>query len=235
LSERCSEVLAEAHQVVAHLLSQIPVPEPGMLLDVGCWDGSATAVYAKTLGCQAHGIEVNRDQAARAQSLGIHVTELDLESSLFPWPANTMGVVVANQVFEHLKNIWLPMSEVFRVLRPGGHLVISVPNLASLHNRIMLALGHQPSSIRTFGPHVRGFTLRDMKRFVTLEGAFAIRTVVGVGFYPLGTRSAKPLARIWPSASHTLVLVAQKSLSVKQPPWLANLDLQRAAGLQTHY
>src|SRR6058998_2525147 len=57
------------------------------------------------------------------------------------------------QVFEHLKNVWLPMSEIARVLCAGGHLVFSVPNLASLHNRALLAFGRQPTSIRTFGPH----------------------------------------------------------------------------------
>ena len=85
-----------------------------------------------------------------------------------------MDVVISNQVFEHLKNVWRPMSEIGRVLREGGWLVLSVPNLASLHNRVLLALGRQPTSIRTLGPHVRGYTLGEMSRFVGLEGMLRV-------------------------------------------------------------
>src|SRR5205823_11009821 len=132
---------------------------PPGLLDIGCWDGASTARYGESLGAAAlAGIEVFDGPARVAEERGIDVARRDLERETFPWPDAAFDVVVANQVFEHLKNIWLPLSEAYRVLKAGGHLVVSVPNLASLHNRVLLAFGRQPTSIHTLGPHVRGYT-----------------------------------------------------------------------------
>jgi SAM-dependent methyltransferase len=130
-----------------------------------------------------------------------------------------MDVVIANQVFEHLKNVWLPMSEIHRVTRTHGWLVISVPNLGSLHNRLLMLFGGQPTSIRTFGPHVRGFVAGELVRFVTYESAWRIERRLGVGFYPLPARIARPLARAWVAASHTTVLLARKPPGAPAAPW----------------
>ena len=188
------------------------------LLDVGCWDGEATTRYARILGAQACGIEIFEQPAAEAHRRGVEVVRLDLETEKFPWPDCSVDVAVANQVFEHLKNIWMPMSETYRVLKPGGVLVASVPNLASLHNRILLGLGMQPTSIRTFGPHVRAFARRDFEAFVAYAGVLKIERSIGVGFYPLPASWARPLALVWPGASHTAVVVARK-LSDRPAPW----------------
>lgn len=234
MSERCSAVLAE----IEHAIEALVVPlragttPPRRLLDVGCWDGRVTERYARALRCAAFGVEIFEEPAAVARGRGIGVVRLDLERDPLPWADGSMDVVIANQVFEHLKNIWLPMSEVFRVLRPGGHLVFSVPNLASLHNRLMLGLGMQPSSIRTLGPHVRGYTGREVRRFLELGGGLRVARAVGVGFYPLPARLAGPLARVWPAASHTIVFLAQRVREGGEPPWNAWL---RGEDLQTAY
>jgi hypothetical protein len=124
---------------------------------------------------------------------------------------------------------------MWRVLRPDGYILISVPNLASFHNRILLALGRQPTSIRTFGPHVRGFSIPDLKKLVSLGGRFEIRQLIGVGFYPLPTRLAKPLARLWKGACHTPLLVAQKVQDANGALWLKWLHGELEGGLQTFY
>src|SRR6185369_5054307 len=177
--------------------------------------------------------DIHRSLLAEARAIearGIDVARLDLETQSFPWADASVDVVVCNQVFEHLKNVWRPMSEMHRVLRPGGWLLISVPNLASLHNRILLAFGAQPTSIRTFGPHVRGFTRRELERFVAHRGAFAIVRSRGVGFHPLVPPWSRPLNAVWPGASHTLVVVARKT-GASGSPWLESVD----GGAQTYY
>jgi len=240
MSQRCSAVLAEVSRTIENVITSLSRTSPGgasrpRLLDVGCWEGEATGRYTRLLGAEPHGIEVFPGPAARARDRGIAVVRLDLERDAFPWADATMDVVIANQVFEHLKNVWLPMSEIFRVLRPGGHLVFSVPNLASLHNRAMLAFGVQPSSIRTFGPHVRGYTYREARRFVELDGGLRIVRALGAGFYPFPARAASPLARAWPGASHTVVLLARKTRDGAGAPWQAYIEGSLADGLQTAY
>ena len=124
---------------------------------------------------------------------------------------------------------------MYRVLRPGGVLVASVPNLASLHNRVLLALGRQPTSIRTRGPHVRGYTLREFRGLLALDGALEVCGVHGVGFHPLPPRLGAPVARLWAGASHTPVYVARKRDERRPDPWTAYRAAEDAAGVQTTY
>jgi SAM-dependent methyltransferase len=203
------------------------------LLDVGCWDGAGTAAYREALEGTAAGIEIYAGPAREAAGRGIDVAAIDLEGQPFPWADERFDVVVVNQVFEHLKNIWLPMSEIARVLAPGGTLVFSVPNLASLHNRALLGVGAQPSSIRAFGPHVRGFTLREAKRFVEYGGYLKVVAVRGVGFYPLPMAVARLAAAAWTSASHTPVIVAVKRGRGAPYPWSGVAESPEAE--QTYY
>lgn len=237
MSARCSAVIREIHRAITGVLGEVRAVREGQplsLLDVGCWDGETTAAYRRVLGGPASGVEVYAEQAARAEALGISVVGADLEVSPLPWPDATFDVVVVNQVFEHLKNVWLPMAEVARVLRPGGHLVFSVPNLASLHNRVMLAFGWQPSSIRTFGPHVRGFTYRQAREFVAFEGFYEIVRARGVGFYPLPARITGAIANAWIGASHTPIIVARRAAAAGvTPPW--SRIAAEGMGEQTYY
>lgn len=230
MSRTCSLVLEEVHRSILDLLRRIASSHRvSSLLDIGCWDGTATIEYARaTEGARTYGIEVFQDPASRATQRGVSVAVMDLERDRFPWPDQSMDLVVCNQVFEHLKNVWLPMSEIARVLRVGGHLLFSVPNLASLHNRALLALGMQPSSIRTFGPHVRGFTLGQAKAFLCAGGVFRVRRVAPVGFYPLPARWARGLARLFPSAAHTSILWVEKTEHRSEWPWTAYAEVLQA-------
>ena len=229
-------VLQEVDRTIVGLLERIrrEGPPPRALLDVGCWDGSATERHARALGCPAFGIEFFEARAREAEARGVTVARLDLESAAFPWPDGSMDVVVSNQVFEHLKNVWQPMAEIHRVLKPRGWALLSVPNLASFHNRVMLALGWQPTSIRTFGPHVRGFTRREFERFVRFRDGFAITKSLGVGFHPFPMPWSRPLAGLWPGGSHTLVVVARKTAGTGSP-WGEHLARETAQEVQTFY
>lgn len=230
-------VLEEVDRIILRMLERIgrADPPPRSLLDVGCWDGGHTERYARALGAAAYGVEFFDSRALAAESRGITVARLDLETGAFPWPDGSMDVVVSNQVFEHLKNVWRPMSEIHRVLRPGGRLVLSVPNLGSLHNRVLLAAGAQPTSIRTLGPHVRGYTFGEIRRFVALDGAFRIVSARAAGFYPFPAPLAAPLARLWPGAGHTTVLLAERQAGEGEPPWAAWYRREREAGLQSTF
>jgi SAM-dependent methyltransferase len=230
----CSETLGEVHAAIAAGLAA-RAPRAARLLDVGCWDGEQTARYAAVTGARPYGVELFAAPAADAVARGVGVVRLDLERDRFPFPDETFDVVVVNQVLEHLKNVWLPIAEMYRVLRTGGLLVASVPNLASLHNRVLLALGAQPTSIRVRGPHVRGYAAGEFVDLLELGGALAVERVEGVGFHPLPPRPARALARAWAAASHTPVYYARKRAHVEPDPWTAYRAAEEGAGEQTSY
>lgn len=231
----CEGVLLEVGRRIEGLLEGIAAEraEP-TLLDVGCWDGEFSRRCATALGAgRVLGVEVYEEQAAQAQARGLEVARVDLEAGRLPWEDESVDVVVCNQVLEHLKDIWLPMTEMHRVLRRGGHAILSVPNLASLHNRVLLALGRQPTSIRVFGPHVRGYAFREFRDLVSRDGAYEVEQALSAGFYPLPARLSPPFSALWPSAGHTTIVLARKTTA--PPPWRAYIDGAIEGGMQTFY
>lgn len=231
----CEDALIEVGARIEKLLRGVAGQHPQpTLLDVGCWDGSSSQRWGAALGAKRIlGVEVYEGPAVAAEGRGIEVARLDLESERLPWPDASADVVVCNQVLEHLKDIWLPMNEMHRVLRPGGHAVLSVPNLASLHNRVLLALGRQPTSIRLFGPHVRGFAFGEFRALVELGGAYAIERQLTAGFYPIPAPWNRPLTALWPGAGHTTIVLARKTAA--RAPWLDYIGAEVEGGMQTLY
>lgn len=234
----CTQVYQAVIARIKRELGRIREEEgrPLSLLDVGCWDGIFTMQYQSILGGPVSGIEVFEKEMLQARIAGVEAVAVDLEVGRFPWRDESFDVIVANQVFEHLKNVWLPMSEIARVLKPGGRLVYSVPNLASFHNRIMLGAGLQPSSIRTFGPHIRGFTYRQTRDFLEYGAFLRVDRAVGVGFYPFPARLATPVALIWPGASHTPVFIGRRiAASQARIPWRHVNEVEASVAAFTHY
>lgn len=235
MSDLCSQVLVEVGDEIERLLRGLAGAHSGpTLLDVGCWDGELSARCGAALGAKRMlGVEVYEGPAAEAEAKGLEVARVDLETGRLPWDDASVDVVVCNQVLEHLKNIWLPMTEMHRVLRPSGHAVLSVPNLASLHNRVLLALGRQPTSIRVFGPHVRGYAFGEFCDLVGRGGAYEVEQRLSAGFYPLPARWSRPFSRLWPSAGHTTIVLARKTSA--RPPWLDYIEGEVKGGMQTFY
>jgi 2-polyprenyl-3-methyl-5-hydroxy-6-metoxy-1,4-benzoquinol methylase len=111
--------------------------------------------------------------------------------------------VLALEVIEHLLNPDHMLREARSVLRSGGSLVISTPNLASWVNRLALLLGYQPYNAeisteivvgvpwraRTFSKpsgHIRPFTLRALIGLLQYHG-FKVAKVKGApGVEPEG-------------------------------------------------
>lgn len=214
--------------MIGNALKYLPKPSR-KFLDVGCWDGEFTSAYAKILGSskdEVFGLDCFPALLDVAKQRGVQCQSLDLEAQSFPFEKEEFDVVVCNQVMEHLKQIYLPLSEIHRVLKPGGYAVISVPNLAALHNRILLLMGRQPTTIRIMGPHVRGFTFSAFTEFLTLSDLFRCIKVVPVGMFPFPIKMGSAIGKLFPSLCHTPVWVLQKTDSTA-PTWLDRMKDQK--------
>lgn len=99
---------------------------PGDLLDVGCSIGTELLV-ARERGWRGVGVELSRSALAHARAAGLTVHDRPLEACAFA--DASYDLVTANHVFEHVIEIGGLVGEIRRVLRPGGYLFVSVPNL----------------------------------------------------------------------------------------------------------
>lgn len=127
------------------------------LLDVGCWDGEKTMQYASAAKAKKiFGIEPVQEPAEVAKKLGIAVSICPADGGVWPIKDGSIDCIVSNQVVEHLSNIDTFISQVSRVLKPGGILITSTNNLSSWHNIFALLMGWAPfdltnSSVKALG------------------------------------------------------------------------------------
>ena len=100
---------------------------PGRLLDFGCGWGFFLGV-AQERGWEAYGLEPMPGQAvhARAKFGAAVVADVLCEDT---FPAGTFDVVTAFQVFEHVPNPADVLKKLKPALRPGGVILIEVPNI----------------------------------------------------------------------------------------------------------
>jgi SAM-dependent methyltransferase len=174
-----------------------------------------------------------REHLAALEAQGIECHAVDLERDAFPVPAGSVDVVIANQILEHAKDVFWIFHQIALALREGGHIVLGVPNLASLHNRLLLAAGRQPTPIRTASAHVRGFTKGDVLDFLEscFPGGFRLLAFRGSNFYPFPASIARPLARALPSLAY-----ANFYLLAKRRPYAGEfLAFPRVMQLETNF
>jgi SAM-dependent methyltransferase len=121
-----------------------------------------------------------RDREGASQSFEIRADLFDLETERFPYDDGSFDVVLFCEIIEHL--IADPMhalSEIHRVLRPGGLMVITTPNVARLDNVLRLIDGEN-----VFDPY--SFCLR---QWIGIVIAVAGAAVIAWGDFGVG-RSA---------------------------------------------
>jgi 2-polyprenyl-3-methyl-5-hydroxy-6-metoxy-1,4-benzoquinol methylase len=127
------------------------------------------------LGYEIYGIDLNPNQSVdEVTRHKIPLKKCNLDWDAIPFPNGKFDAVVFTQVLEHL-NYWKlddVFEEIKRVLKPGGILVLSTPNLACLENRIFLLLG----GIKYLGggiippAHAREYTLQEIVQIVQKNG-----------------------------------------------------------------
>jgi len=101
-------------------------------LDVSCRNGEVMTALA------ARGFEVRGTRFERGLPPieGMPIDEgVDLTRGL-PYPDKSFDLVVLTEVIEHLENHRVALGEVSRVLRPGGHLILTTPNIMRLDSRL---------------------------------------------------------------------------------------------------
>jgi SAM-dependent methyltransferase len=158
-------------------------------------------------------------------SNGVFIQRHDLAEPL-PFADGSFDLVVCNAVLEHLHGIHKHVfAEAHRVLAPGGHIVFTTPNLASLLKRVRFCFGRSPmwdrkdffNSGMAFTGHTREFTIAECRDMLAWSG-----------FEPICVTSRPAYFRWdWLKNPHKAHNVAFQLLSRLWPTWG---DLIFAAG-----
>ena len=164
------------------VLSFIEEDKEALILDLGCGDYQRlTKKIREKIGTRhvPHGIDINIGGASK----DMMTSRGDLNEP-FPIGDLRFDVIIASQIIEHLWNIDGFLREIKKYLKPTGYAVISTPNLASLHNRIFLALGKQPPVLQDGDMypekekpgHLRALTANELLKLLRFHG-FKIESI----------------------------------------------------------
>jgi 2-polyprenyl-3-methyl-5-hydroxy-6-metoxy-1,4-benzoquinol methylase len=211
---------------------QLPEDTTAHILDVGCGDGAFLQELDKSLRrpYQYHGVDYSEYKVEKAKQLPYEFRRCNLEEGI-PYDDATFDLVYSGEVIEHIYNPDYMLEECNRVLKPGGLLIISTPNLQAWYNRVLFLFGIQPlfyevstkSSFIGAGPmrrvrlqsvpvgHLRVFNHRGLLDIIENEG-FEIVGTTGAKFQslPKPVQAVDNLFNARPSLASNLVVTARK-------------------------
>lgn len=194
-------------------------PPSDTVLDIGCGNGHLLYQLRKN-HARLLGLEYSSDRLRQAKKnldglpfrgfLGSaeRMTEIGSDS---------IDCIVSADTIEHIPDVYAACDEMFRVLKPGGQIIINTPNIAFIKKRAMLLLGRFPSTsqpneglgsdVLFDGGHLHYFTYRSLRLLLERSG-FSVESRIGYG--KLGR-----LHSILPNIlSVGVQLVARKPLSI---------------------
>jgi methionine biosynthesis protein MetW len=190
-------------QIAAELLTG----SSGKVLDIGCWGGdSLVSMGAMESFDDIFGIDLIDESVNKAITRGIKAYKCNLNEEPLPFSVNKFDAVTCLAVLGQLFDPYFALAEIRRVLKPSGVLIVNVPNVASLSNRIRLLTGRLPVTSRDpgwDGAQLHYFTLSEVKNFLE-KGGFRVEAVKASG-------SPRWPRQLWPSLlSGTLTFKALK-------------------------
>ena len=142
------------------------------ILDIGCYDGFIGELLIKNNN-DVYGIDIVKEKLKIAQQRGLKVKICDIQHQELPYSNSYFDIVILGDIIEHVFDTDDLLRKCKKVLKKGGKLLITTPNVASIGRRIMLFLGINPfleysaylptANLPPVG-HVRYYTRNDLLR-----------------------------------------------------------------------
>lgn len=174
-----------SHALILSMLGNKP---PMRVLDIGC-SGGRLAEYIRARGHWVTGVDYLELPGVRDRVDEFY--RVDMEQGIPPEVGDGFDLIIAGDIIEHLSRPGKALEEMRRVLRPGGEVLLSVPNFGHWYPRFRTTFGLFGYDRRGIldDTHLRFFTRRTLRRLVRVRG-FDILEERATGL-PLGAISAK--------------------------------------------
>jgi 2-polyprenyl-3-methyl-5-hydroxy-6-metoxy-1,4-benzoquinol methylase len=113
------------------------------VLDVGCNDGYIGGLILKNHN-DVFGVDIVKKNIIAAKKRGVKAIFFDITRSSFPYQHNYFDVIFLGDVIEHVFDTDQLLRNCYDILKPGGFLLLTTPNVASIGRRLMLLFGISP-------------------------------------------------------------------------------------------
>ena len=204
-SEKTKPLTAYPQQLCRYLVSRFEIVRGSKILDVGCGRGDFLNAF-KSCGMEVYGVDHDPSGAKFAQE-GV-VKYADLERGDFPFADNTFDVVFSKSVIEHLSDPAHFIKESWRVLKPGGRIIVMTPDWVT-----------QMKTFYDDYTHRQPYTVRGIKSLLDIFGFQSAQAEI---FYQLPILWQYPALKIVSRCLQCVVPVTLKS-KIKFVRWSVEL------------
>lgn len=136
-----------------------------VVLDVACGDGVLGELLMQEKNCKVYGIDLSDYAIDLSRARGVIAEYCDMSEDRFPFEDNTFDYITMLCSIEHIIDPVHAISEAKRVLKPGGKMIITLPNAVNVKNRIAFASGKVPIDLLHIKPgegmHIQFFNYKD--------------------------------------------------------------------------
>lgn len=166
--------LTVIQRVVLERIGTLSLAPNAAILDAPCGGNAALVLALRQKRFAAVGADV--DEGA-ADILGSSFVRANLNEPL-PWPDSTFDVAISTEGIEHLENHFAFLAELNRILRPGGLLIVTTPNITALRSRVrfwgsgFLGRDHRPLNESARHPlhHISLVTFPELRYELHMSG-----------------------------------------------------------------
>ncbi len=175
----------KAQQIIRVLETVRPCAQ---VADIGCHNGVYTAMYAQVWGVEAiEGFDISDKALEAARERGFRVFLWNAGMEPCPVETERFDVLIAGDVIEHIVDTEFFVTEMRRILKPSGHVILTTPNLYYWLSRLKFLLAKTPwnypgvssqfkanRNINT--EHIRVNGMREWSAFFEARGFKVVRT-----------------------------------------------------------
>lgn len=195
-NDRSRSATVSALSDLTRALAPLESSEVRQILDIGCGFGGVTKLVRDHVRArEAHGVDLDGHALREAEEKEVVTRCVDIRTDPLPYTDAAFDLVFSFGMMDSLPTFDPLIREIHRVLSPKGHVLISLPNLASWHNRLILLRGYQPrdveiseaklvGTIRRFRDHpttghIHTPTVRAFVELMELHGFETVRVTAG--------------------------------------------------------
>ncbi len=132
------------HRWRVERIVELMKPISGNVLDIGCFDGTIAGKLIDQGNKQVYGVDRMDTALEFAKEKGVKTYHLDIDEHNTDFETEFFDAALATGVIDSLFDPDGVVEEIHRVLKPGGTLIVSLPNVACLSNRTLMMFGSPP-------------------------------------------------------------------------------------------